>query len=1030
MINCHASSLVLDLKDLTGVTIQNCTFGDWTFRQVQNIFIENIKNTFDESISTSLNFYNSTAFIKNMTIKHENLTGHLEGISAQDFSILHIELSNFLNNTVKHGLMKVLNLSNLVMSNCSVSGNYAEEDAAAIYANESHINITNTYLENNYANVAGGAIFAETLSRLQFENCTFRNNEANITGGAIHLAYFSEADLFNVYFNSNIAEVGGAMYITDNSTLNANYLSASHNAALIGSVTGVIGSSNISCENCFLSENIAEHRNGAAIQLFNNSGVIVSDLRCFRQVGNLFGCIYAKFDCTVSVNNSTFALNTGSALTLSANSYLIVISSNFLNNSSPRTGGAILSTDNSLLDISYSLFDGNKANIGGGAIYQENSTTKLNQCSFLGNSDSAFVGIMNNWVSVKDSYFENNMGQLFGGALSITIHGILNVSRTTFKNNNQIDSKGLQSIYQTLTNSTGRGAAILLHQSVGNISKSGFYNNYASFEGGAVCISTNSSLSVSHTTFENNVAGVFGGAILSSHSFLNVENSNFYNNSVLNEVIGMGGGLFLYGNSTTKISKVLFSKCHANLGGAIVANFTKILMADSSLTSNTGSAIFLFINTADINNCTFVNNSAPYFGGAILCQLNCNVNVVKSNFIENRAGAYGGAVLMNNVKKISKLTVHNCSFIFNIAPSGGAMYVGNTDFSISDSTYSNNTATEGGVITLVGKGIGIMTNCWLINNTAHAHGGVFTAVNGSLQMLNCLVSNNTAKTHGGVLLSAGSTVKITNSIFKMNTAFGAGGVFFVGEGTTTLVRNSSFVNNFAEMYGGVIFEHIYCEINITQSSFFGNRAKQIGGVLVSRFSTKVLISDTEISQNSGKVAGAIWVDGNSVLELNGSQIVNNNAQNIVGGLYISNNSLFVGFNSSFKRNNAISHSSLRIRNSTAYLEKCTFIENFYTFLEGTIFIEAAILNVANTLFADNTGYDIYFDQTQVHSINRLDTYRCLFKHDNFSLKSNMNRFEQIAIRENIINNASYTYQIYGSFQETPYASSKMIIYLP
>ena len=54
MINCHASSLTLELKDLTDVTIQNCTFGNWTFRQIQNIFIENITSTLNEGFSTSL----------------------------------------------------------------------------------------------------------------------------------------------------------------------------------------------------------------------------------------------------------------------------------------------------------------------------------------------------------------------------------------------------------------------------------------------------------------------------------------------------------------------------------------------------------------------------------------------------------------------------------------------------------------------------------------------------------------------------------------------------------------------------------------------------------------------------------------------------------------------------------------------------------------------------------------------------------------------------------------------------------------
>ena len=1031
MINCHASSLALELKDLTDVTIQNCTFGDWTFKQVQNIFIENIKNVFDEGFLTSLNFLNSSALMQNMMIEHENLNGHLEGIFVQDFSILHIEHSNFMNNTVKYGIIKVLNFSNLIMSNCSVLGNYAEEDGAVIYVNESFIYLRNTYLQNNKANGAGGAIFAETRSRLQIENCTFSNNEANQTGGAIHLAYFSEVDLFNVSFSRNIANIGGAMYLTDNSTLNANSLSASQNRALFGVVIAAIGSCNFFCQNCFLSENNVGYTEGAAIQISNNSMVIVSDLKCLRQMGNLYSCIYAEFDCTVSVDNSTLAMNNGSVIFLSSNSHLITVSSKFVNNLTPEYGGAILSTDNSFLDVSYSLFEGNKA-IVGGAIFQNTSVTKLNQCLFLGNSDSALVGNANSEVSIKNCDFENNVGQRFSGAVSMLNHTVINVSNTTFKNNrlnSTINLNGQQIYRQAVYKNTTvtAGAAIWLFQSVGNISKSVFYNNSASFWGGTISILANSLLSISHTTFENNVAGLFGGAIISNHSFLNIEHSDIKNNSVLNKETGIGGSFYLMGNSTIKISSVLFSECHAKYGGAIVANFSTIIMINSSLTSNTGSAIYLLDGVfADINNCTFSNNSTPDDGGAITCQYYCDMKMVNSNFSKNRAVAGGGAVSVS--RSMSKFSVRNCSFTSNSAYSGGALSVSHSYFSISDSNFSNNMATEGGVLELAGNVS--MTNCRIIDNTAHAFGGVVKSINGSLQMSNCLASNNSVKSNGGVIYSTGSIIFITNCIFKMNSALGLGGVFFVGEGTT-LVRNSSFVRNFAELSGGV-FIVLHSVINITQSYFFENQAKRLAGILVSKFGAKAIICETEISHNA---IGAIIIDDNSVLELNGSHVANNHApKDTVGALSalsISNSSLLIAFNSSFKRNGAYQHdSTISSTNSTAYLEKCIFMENFLTSYGGTISIEAAILKVANTFFTHNTGYDIYFDLSQDHFMNRLETYRCLFKHDNFSLKSNMDRFEQIAVRENIISNINSPLQVHTAVQKTPYASSKMFIYLP
>ena len=179
-------------------------------------------------------------------------------------------------------------------------------------------------------------------------------------------------------------------------------------------------------------------------------------------------------------------------------------------------------------------------------------------------------------------------------------HSVLNVLHIIFRNNKQnitIFYKH-QFLYQTFhMHTSGGGAAIWLSQSVGNIYKSGLYYNYASFWGGSILLSRNSLLLISHTMFENNVAGVFGGAISSYNSSMNVEYSTFENYSALNKDIGFGGGLFLTVNCTAKILQVRFSKCHARYGGAIATNFTKIIMTNSSLTANTGSAICLLRGT-------------------------------------------------------------------------------------------------------------------------------------------------------------------------------------------------------------------------------------------------------------------------------------------------------------------------------------------------------------------------------------------------------------------------------------------------
>ena len=162
----------------------------------------------------------------------------------------------------------------------------------------------------------------------------------------------------------------------------------------------------------------------------------------------------------------------------------------------------------------------------------------------------------------------------------------------------------------------------------------------------------NCSLSISNTTFENNIAGMFGGSITSDNCSLNIEYTKFKNNTVLNKVIGEGGGLYLVYNSMIKISHTLLSKCHASSGGAITANSTKIIVSNTSVIANTGSAIHLIDGDSfEIKNSKFVNNSAPDDGGSIVCEACCIVKMVNKRFSQNMAVNRGGAVYIDKKVK-------------------------------------------------------------------------------------------------------------------------------------------------------------------------------------------------------------------------------------------------------------------------------------------------------------------------------------------------------------------------------------------
>ena len=476
---------------------------------------------------------------------------------------------------------------------------------------------------------------------------------------------------------------------------------------------------------------------------------------------------------------------------------------------------------------------------------------------------------------------------------------------------------------------------------------------------------------------------------------MNIEYSKFQNNSVLNKVNRKGGSLYLLYNSIMNISHSLLSKCHASMGGAIAANSTKIIMSNTSVIANTGSAIYMLYGYSfEINNSAFLNNSANQDGGAILCSSYCVVKITNTKFSQNIALDRGGALCID---KMSKIIAHNCSFTDNTASQAGAISVIYSDNHISDSNFSHNTALGGGALHIQ-EGYLLLTNSHISNNAANGLGGVIYVARGTVIMSHCLVFNNTATANGGVLS--------------------------VTEGTI-LLRNSSFITNVAGLSGGVLFVVESSVIHITKSFYFGNRAKYTSGLFYIQMNTKLVISETNISKNPAKGCGVLVIDTNSTLELNGSLVDRNNGETVAAGLCIFNDSLIVAVNSSFKGNMAYQYGIISIFNSTVYLEKCNFIENQVIYFGGIIYTSSLVtkLKVSRTVFTQNRGYDIFYFASRNFIFQ---TYRSLFLHSNVSLKSNVKNFEDIAVKENVIGRWPFLNQtLVFKPQETPYASSKL-----
>lgn len=433
------------------------------------------------------------------------------------------------------------------------------------------------------------------------------------------------------------------------------------------------------------------------------------------------------------------------------------------------------------------------------------------------------------------------------------------------------------------------------------------------------------------TTFVDG-AGLNTSSLLTIHSgHVVIEGFTFKNG---NSTSATAAGLTMDNHSTVLLINVAFNDNQNNaagftiqdgLGAAIYAENSDLYVSNSTFTNNqalvwSGGAIAAMTLPSDtathvlaIDGSTFTDNFGYYNGGAINAENVATVAIGNSHFINNSSIVDGGGAVSLNLYAsydalpivTTSLSITDSTFSGNTANNGGAVYAfDSTHVYMTNDSFSNNTASaSGGAVEVLGAGTLSVTNGTFSGNSASDNGGALVSqANGSTAILGVAFSNNsTLSGDGGAIYAVQGPISVTNSVFTSNASARDGGAVNAQSSVAASFTNSTFTGNTAARNGGAIEAQLInavdvqfgSAVSVNNSNFTGNTAGNAGGAVDVQSSSSAAVDGSTFTGNvSTADGGAIRSLSNTTTTLSGDTFSNNSATGNGGAIASSSTSTF------------------------------------------------------------------------------------------------------------------------------------------
>ena len=472
----------------------------------------------------------------------------------------------------------------------------------------------------------------------------------------------------------------------------------------------------------------------------------------------------------------------------------ITSTNDYYTNNSAASGGAIHVYSGCI--ISTNDHYTNNSAVNGGAIY-------INQGSITGTNDhctnnsaaySGAIYVYSGRITSTNDHYTNNSA-VYSGAIFVN-YGSITSTNDHYMNNSANDG-GAINVYSGSITSTND-----------------HYTNNSAANGGAIYVYSGSIIS-NNDNYTNNSA-VYGGAMEVIYGSITGTNNYYINNSADNN----GGAIYVYSGSITSTNDHYINN-NAYQGGAIYVTLgNDIKLNGDNFEHNTageGAVIYKTGGALEIGQSNITDNFASSKGTVNMNSGSLSLSE-RVNFMNNQGSLY----VFNTQVEFKGAVI----FMNNFGDSGGAItaFLSEISFNTASTvTIFNNTATNGGGISLTQSSLHVYHSIELTDNHAIDFGGGIYAYQSDIefkpeQKQTSKITKNTAS-NGGAICAIASNVHISNTSMEVNSNIAKvnGGAMYLEQSSKIYVQKYElefraagpnvrldFTSNYAEK-GGAIF---------------------------------------------------------------------------------------------------------------------------------------------------------------------------------------------------------------------------------